>query len=365
MAISRRGFAGISLGVVTGTALAPFTASATDAGSPGGTVNAGQRDGILVPEHFVPTPTTISPQAQTMLRAKLPVGGHEIPKSFDDAAGWKAYREAGDTGMIMLTRNYATRYPGDVVTHKLAASQLYEITPKNLAAENTGCAILYVHGGGFTVGGGEAAIYPAMQMAGMARCKVYSIDYRMAPEVAFPVPLDDTLEAYRFLLARHKPQKIAVFGPSAGANLAPALVLKARDLGLAMPAACAMHSSPSDMANWGDSGYTNDTVDIVLRHIMPEIRDIYARGHDPKDPYLSPVYGDYSKGFSPSILTSGTRDLLLSGTVRLHRAMVRGGVKAELHVWEAMTHAPFFNAPEEEELYMQHINFMLGHMERS
>jgi acetyl esterase/lipase len=141
--------------------------------------------------------------------------------------------------------------------------------------------------------------------------------------------------------------------------------LKARDQGLPMPAACAMHSSPSDMTTWGDSGYANDTIDIVLKHIMPELRDNYAGTHDPRDPHLSPVYADFTKGFCPSILTSGTRDLLLSGTVRLHRAMVRGGVKAELHVWEAMTHAPFFNAPEEQELYMQHIGFMLGHMDRA
>lgn len=363
MTISRRDFGSVSLGAVAGAALASNSVLAADSGTSAGR-GADQQDGILVPEHFVPTPTTISPQAQAMLRAKMPLGGHAIPKSFDDVAGWKAYREAGDKGMVMLTKHYATQYPGKVVTHKLSASQLYEVTPENASADNSGCAIIYVHGGGFTVGGGEAAIYPAMQMAGMAKCKVYSVDYRMAPEVAFPVPLDDTLEAYRFIIGRHKPHMVAVFGPSAGANLAPALVLKARDLGLAMPAACAMHSSPSDMSTWGDSGYVNDTVDIVLRHIMPEIGEVYSRGHDPKDPYLSPVLADFTKGFCPSILTSGTRDLLLSGTVRLHRAMIRGGVKAELHVWEAMTHAPFFNAPEEEELYMQHINFMLGHMKR-
>lgn len=370
MAISRRELGGASLGAVAGAALAShsvFAADQTTGSSNLGTGGKGvdQRDGILVPEHFVPTPTTISPQAQAMLRAKIPMATHAVPKSFDDVAGWKAYREAGDAGMVMLTKHYATQHPGDVVTYKLSASQLYEVTPKNLSPDNKDCAILYVHGGGFTVGGGEAAVYPAMQMAGMARCKVYSIDYRMVPEVAFPTPLEDTLEAYRFIIDRHQPRMVAVFGPSAGANLAPALVLKARDLGLALPAACAMHSSPSDMSTWGDSGYANDTVDIVLRHIIPEINDVYARGHDLKDPYLSPVYADFTKGFCPSILTTGTRDLLLSGTVRLHRAMVRGGVKAELHVWEAMTHAPFFNAPEEEELYTQHITFMLGHMKRT
>jgi acetyl esterase/lipase len=89
---------------------------------------------------------------------------------------------------------------------------------------------------------------------------------------------------------------------------------------------------------------------------------LYAGGHDYSDPLLSPVYADYSKGFPPTILTTGTRDLLLSSTVMLHRAMRRGGVDAHLHVWEAMTHAPFFGAPEERELYDETARFLLAHM---
>lgn len=264
--------------------------------------------------------------------------------------------------MIALIKPYADRYPGEVVTHQLGSAKVYEVTPRNLASENRDHAILYVHGGGFVMGGGEAAIYPAMQMAGMAKMRVYSTDYRMAPEFPFPVPVDDTVEAYRFLLGKHKPQNIALFGPSAGANLAPAAILKARDLGLPLPAACAMHSCPCDLAREGDSFYTNYMVDIVLKQRMPDLGNLYANGHDPKDPLLSPVYGDFAKGFPPSILTSGTRDLLLSPTVMMHRALLRGGVRAELHVWEAMTHAPFFGAPEEAELYEEHIRFMLRHM---
>ena len=79
---------------------------------------------------------------------------------------------------------------------------------------------------------------------------------------------------------------------------------------------------------------------------------------------LSPVFADYSGGFPPTLLTTGTRDLLLSSTVLLHRAMRRGGVMAELHVWEAMTHAPFFGSPEERELYEETVRFMLEHMGR-
>jgi len=352
-ALVRIGSAGV--GVIAAAVFGARRSTAQPAAS------EGRGPGILVPEHFVPTPRTISPPAQAFLSHPAPIGGNGLPAK-EDKAAWRAYAEAANRAMAAMTKGYADRFPGDVATHQLSASKLYEVTPRNLARENSQRAILYVHGGGFTVGGGEAAINPAMQMAGMARTRVYSIDYRMAPEFPFPVPLDDTVEAYRFMLGKHKPQNIALFGPSAGANLAPAAILKARDLGLPLPAACAMHSSPSDLARVGDTSYTNYMVDIVLKHHMPEIADVYANGHDLTDPFISPVYGDYSKGFPPSILTSGTRDLLLSPTVMLHRAMLRGGVHAELHVWEAMTHAPFFGAPEEDELYGEHVRFMLRHM---
>lgn len=70
---------------------------------------------------------------------------------------------------------------------------------------------------------------------------------------------------------------------------------------------------------------------------------LYADGHD-SDPYLSPALGDFSNGFSPTLLTSGTRDLFLSNTVLFHRALRRSGIEAELHVWEAMPHGAFFGA---------------------
>jgi epsilon-lactone hydrolase len=99
----------------------------------------------------------------------------------------------------------------------------------------------------------------------------------------------------------------------------------------------------------------------VLKHRADHLSALYADGHDLRDPLLSPVFGDYSKGFPPTILTSGTRDLLLSSTVMMHRALRRAGVAAELHVWEAMTHAPFFGAPEEKELLTEQVQFMLRH----
>jgi epsilon-lactone hydrolase len=317
--------------------------------------------GLHVPARVIPVPTTVSPEARAFLSHVPPVSSTAMPAP-DDFAGWRKQAAAADAMVITISKMAAAKWPYDTVTHQLANAPLYEIVPHNLDPANERRAILYVHGGGFFMGGGEAAILASVPFAGRARCRVFSLDYRMAPEHPFPAGLEDAVDAWRWLLERYKQENMAVTGGSAGGNLAPAMVLKLRDLGLPLPAACAVHSPASDMTEAGDSYETNAVIDTVLQHRLPELMHIYCRDHDRRDPLLSPVFADYSKGFPPTVLTTGTRDLLLSSTVLLHRAMRRGGVKAELHVFEAMTHAPFFGAPEELELQEELVSFMLAHM---
>jgi epsilon-lactone hydrolase len=317
--------------------------------------------GLHVPARVIPVPTSISPQAQAFLSHAPPVSSSAMPGP-DDFEAWERNAAQADAAVIEITKMGAARWPYTTVTHQLANALLYEIVPESLDSANERRAILYMHGGGFFMGGGEAAIIAAASCAGQSCCRVFSLDYRMAPRHPFPAGLDDAVDAWRWLLERYKPGNVAFTGGSAGGNLAPATILKLRDLGMPLPAACAVHSPASDMTESGDSYETNAVIDIVLKHRLPELMHIYARDHDPRDPLLSPAFADFSKGFPPTMLTSGTRDLLLSSTVLLHRAMRRGGVKAELHVWEAMTHAPFFGAPEEQELLEETVNFMLAHM---
>jgi monoterpene epsilon-lactone hydrolase len=91
-------------------------------------------------------------------------------------------------------------------------------------------------------------------------------------------------------------------------------------------------------------------VDPVLTARLDGSIGLYAAGRDLTDPYLSPLFGEYSLPFPPVMLQAGTRDLLLSNTVRLHRKLRDAGIDAELHVWEAMPHGGFFGAPEDREL---------------
>lgn len=319
--------------------------------------------GLPVPERRIPVPTTVSTEAQAFLSRGLGVMPPEIPHTNKDA--YRAYIAQVEKAMTPIAAMRAKPFPAKITEHGLSHCTLYEVAPEAMAAADADKAILHIHGGAFIVGGGLTAAYTAHPIAGRARLKSYSVDYRMPPDHPFPHGLDDCVEAYRWMLERYRPGNIVMEGSSAGANLVAATILKARDLGLPMPAACALHTAGVDMTHSGDTFATNEVIDVVLRKSSDETMKLYMDGHDPKNPYLSPVFGDFSKGFVPTILVSGTRDLLLSPTVMMHRALRRAGIEAELHVFEAMPHGGLSGtSPEDAELQEEIARFLRGKLSR-
>lgn len=197
-------------------------------------------------------------------------------------------------------------------------------------------------------GAGRFAQLITMVRAAVLGCRVWGVDYRVPPAHPYPAALDDCLGVYRHLLARMAPADIAIGGMSAGGNLAAATLLRARDEGLPLPAAALLLTPEADLTESGDTFHTNETIDVALPRGLPNANALYAAGADLAHPYLSPLFGDFKPGFPPTFLQSGTRDLFLSNTVRLHRALLRAGCAAELHVWEAMPHAGFGGMSEED-----------------
>jgi acetyl esterase/lipase len=249
----------------------------------------------------------------------------------------------------------------------------YIVTPEVMLPANRNRLLIYFHGGGFVLRPGEAGLAEAMEAAGFGRYKVISVDYRMSPDFPYPAAMDDAMAVYRDALKTTKPKNIGIFGTSAGGSIALAMVLRARTEGLPLPGAIAPGTPWSDMTKTGDTYFTNDGIDNVLVSndgFWGAAALLYANGHDLKDPQLSPVYGDMH-GFPPTLLTSGTRDLFLSNTVRVHRKMRQAGVEArdlflsntvrvhrkmrqagveaELQVFEGQSHAQYYRditAPE-------------------
>jgi epsilon-lactone hydrolase len=123
--------------------------------------------------------------------------------------------------------------------------------------------------------------------------------------------------------------------------------------GLPMPGAIAPATPTVDLTKTGDSLFTNAMVDNA-GWIYPCDSTALCQRRDLKDPLLSPIYGDV-RGFPPAILTSGTRDLYLSNTVRMHRKLRAAGVEAVLQVWEGQSHAQYIAdiaAPETKEYHV-------------
>jgi acetyl esterase/lipase len=154
---------------------------------------------------------------------------------------------------------------------------------------------------------------------------------------------------------------------TAGGALTLSMVLRAKQENLPLPGAIAPGTPMSDLTDAGDSFYTNAMVDNVL--IAPnascDVRaGLYANGHDLKDPLLSPIFGDMH-GFPSTILNTGTRDLLLSNTVRVHQKLRQAGVEAALYVHEGMAHGGWYrdsSAPESKETFEEIARFFDLHL---
>jgi monoterpene epsilon-lactone hydrolase len=173
----------------------------------------------------------------------------------------------------------------------------------------------------------------------------------MPPEYPFPAALDDTLKVWTALMKTHDARKTGLFGSSAGGGLAMATVLRLKAQGSPLPGALFLGTPWADLTKTGDTYFANDTVDNVLvsyEGVLEAAAQLYAGAHSLADPLISPINGDLS-GFPPTILISGTRDLLLSLTVRTHRKLREAGTTAELNVFEGMSHAQYllsYPAPE-------------------
>ena len=207
---------------------------------------------------------------------------------------------------------------------------------------------LEIHGGALIAGGGAYARASAAIIAQQHRVEAISIDYRMPPHYPYPAALDDCLAVYRACVLERGAENVVVGGGSAGGNLAAALMLRARMEGLPMPAGLVLLTPEVDLTESGDSFETLMGLDPWLRDRLMAVNRLYANGAALDNPLLSPLFGDLT-GFPPTLLQSGTRDLFLSNTVRMHRALRRAGVMAELHVFEAMPHGGFSGTPEDEE----------------
>lgn len=234
---------------------------------------------------------------------------------------------------------------------KLGTINGFMVTPTTINNSNLQRILLHFHGGGYVLNPGEAGTDEAIMMASFGNIRVISVDYRMVPDFPFPAAMDDALAAYTELLKHYPAKNIGVFGTSTGGGMTLALMLSAKEHGLPLPAAIVTGTPWTDLSKTGDSYFTHEGVDNVLVSYEGWLGDaakLYAGGHNLKEPLLSPIYGDVSD-FPPTLLVTGTRDLFLSNTIRMHLKLRDAGVKADLVVLEGVSHAQYLMVPDAPE----------------
>lgn len=328
----------------------------------------------IVPSRTIPVPDTVSSAMQKAIsQAIVPPG--KYPAMPQNAAEWDTLNTGLDKYFQKLLPEWRERFGVTVVSQVIAGVHCYLITPKNIKEENRDRLLVGFHGGGFVGGAGDSGTGEAIQTAGLTGFKVLAVDYRLAPKYPFPAAMDDAIAVWAEIAQLQNPSNIGIFGSSAGGGMALSLVQRAKKEGLPMPAAVMVGTPLSDMSKTGDSYFTNAGVDNTIASYELSVEATaksYAKGMDLKDPLLSPVYGDFTD-FPPTFLVTGTRDLFLSNTVRVHRKLRQAGIEAQLEVYEGQSHDQFLlapgpmhapDAPEVMELYADVTKFFGTHLGR-
>jgi epsilon-lactone hydrolase len=318
-----------------------------------------------VPGRSILVPNTASPQLQTLIAAPYWIPSWSAnPKSADE---WKALVRANAAATATLLQETREKLGVTLEPTVIGGVKAFIVTPKEIPPANRNRLLVHMHGGAYVYYPGEAGTGEATLMAGYGGFKVVSIDYRMPPDHPYPAAMDDAMAAWKGALTLAEPRNMAIFGSSTGGGMTLAMILRAKQEGLPLPAAIAPGTPWSDLTETGDTFKTNEWLDNVLvsyNGILSHAAKLYANGHNLKDPQLSPIYGDFT-GFPPAILTSGTRDLFLSLTVLTHRKLRRAGVEAELQVYEGMSHAQYIfdaSAPETKETFTEIARFFDKHL---
>jgi monoterpene epsilon-lactone hydrolase len=314
-------------------------------------------------------PGTVSAEAaqslEAIYRARKSMPVFERPRSLAD---WDRKNEQVSAFIAPMHLALARRLCITSSEEVLGGIPVLRIRPKDYHPD--GRLLVYLHGGGYVLFSAAAVLAVPALLAAATGAEVISIDYTLAPRGDWRTVTGEVLNVWRALLAANTTaQAMAIVGDSAGGGLAAGSVLRMRDEGLALPAALHLLSPWSDLAEGGDSYETLSAADPSLdAQSLSWAAAAYADPGDQRHPYVSPVYGDYSRPFPPTLIQVGTREIFLSHAVRQYQAIRAGGHVAILDVYEGMPHVhqgSIPEAPESRTAIARAAEFLDGYLTRT
>jgi epsilon-lactone hydrolase len=286
-------------------------------------------------------PPTISKEAQEILKnLTMNMSTFVIPRS-DDLEGWQKLNQQTSSMFMQMSQPIVDSYQPNITATKLGDINALDVKPKGW--KDNGKVLVYVHGGGYTVLGANSTLGNPAIVANSTGLRVISIDYSLAPFSKWNQTTGEVVSVIQALKDQesYSLDDIVMFGDSAGGGLVAGSVLKMRDEGLGMPAALVLWSPWTDVTGIGDTYITMRNADPLLSEItmLENMADAYANPSDQKNSYVSPVYGNFGRGFPPTLIQGGTKEILPSDFVRLYQALDQVGVPVKLDIYEGMPHA--------------------------
>ncbi len=301
-------------------------------------------------ESYVNIPDSISPEAQAFLRMLPDPHLQPAAPAPTEIEQWKAVQNIMETRNLERQKDLVDRLGPDVTKQDVGGVPVLDIKPRNW--RDSGKVLVYTHGGAYTLQSAASTLSSSALMADATGLRVISIDYTLAPHAKWHEVTDQVVTVFTELGNQGYAMKdIAIYGDSAGGGLAAGTVLKMRDQGMGMPAAVVLWSPWSDITETGDTYVTLKHAEpaYIYENALKPSADAYADPKDQKHPYVSPVYGDYTKGFPPTLIQGGTKEIFLSNFVRHYQAIDAAGQTVKLDLYEGMIHVFMAAIPDSPE----------------
>jgi monoterpene epsilon-lactone hydrolase len=268
------------------------------------------------------------------------------------------YREIFDKWLAEFSVPDGTLFVADVANGTLV---LWADAPHS---DNTR-VVVHFHSGGYLLGSTSGYRSFGGFLSAATGARVLLVDYRLAPEHAYPAAIEDALSAYQWLLAAgYEPGKITISGDSAGGGLALVALQKIRDLGLPLPG-CGLAISPlADFTASGPSRTENMATDpLVTTELLEAMAATYCGDRDRTDPGLSPLFGNWAS-IPPLLILAGGIEAMRDDGKLCGEAAVRAGVDATyiegkdmVHIWPVYAD----RLPQAREALVEIGNFVRRH----
>jgi epsilon-lactone hydrolase len=317
------------------------------------------------PDKQIYIPPTISAEAQVVLKALIEAKAYAIQfPAPDDLAGWEKVYDIAEARKQDETEKSLAASHATVTEVQMGGVTVEDIRPHGW--NDNGKVLVFLHGGGYSLFSARSTFPVAVPMATATGLRMVSVNYTPAPRAHFEEIQRQIVAVFDALIeAGYAMQDIAIYGESAGGGLTASTVLNLRDQGKGMPTAAVFWSPNTDLSSRDDSTVTLDPDDPILTYstLLVTGSKAYAGDVALDDPRVSPLYADLSKGFSPALIVVGTKELLLSSSVRFYQALEAAGQSVKLDVYEGMWHVfPQYGLPESKVAVEKSAKFINDHL---